>query len=60
MDIDDLRAAMTVVSFVAFLGIVAWAYGGGRKRTFEDAARLPFAHEPGEDSSAPRGSESDR
>ena len=49
MDIDDLRALMTVVSFVTFVGIIAWAYGRGRKRAFEDAARLPFADEPDED-----------
>jgi cytochrome c oxidase cbb3-type subunit 4 len=33
----------TVVAFVAFLGIVAWAYGRGRKKAFEDAANAPFA-----------------
>jgi len=48
MDIDDLRAVMTVVSFAAFLGIVLWAYGRGRKRTFDDAAQLPFIGEPAE------------
>ena len=48
MDIDDLRAVMTVVSFVAFLGIVLWACGRERKRTFDDAARLPFTDEPAE------------
>jgi cytochrome c oxidase cbb3-type subunit IV len=52
MDIDDLRAMMTVVSFVAFIAIVAWAYGRGRKRTFEDAALLPFSDEPSQDAAA--------
>ncbi len=43
MDIDDLRVVMTVLSFVAFLGIVAWAYSRKRKRDFDEAARLPFS-----------------
>ena len=60
MDIDDLRAVMTVVSFVAFLGIVAWAYGRGRKRMFEDAAWLPFTHEPAENFATLRGTEGER
>ena len=42
MDIDDLRAAMTVLSFVAFLAIVGWAYGRGRSGRFTAAAQLPF------------------
>ena len=42
MDIDDMRAAMTVLSFVAFLAIVAWAYGRGRSGRFGAAAKLPF------------------
>jgi cytochrome c oxidase cbb3-type subunit 4 len=48
MDIEDLRAAMTVVSFAAFLAIVAWAYGRGRSERFSAAARLPFDDEPGD------------
>ena len=60
MDIDDLRAVMTVVSFVAFLGIVAWAYGRGRKRTFEDAALLPFTQETEQDLAAIRTPERER
>jgi cytochrome c oxidase cbb3-type subunit 4 len=43
MDIDDLRVVMTVLSFVVFLGIVAWAYSRKRKRDFDEAARLPFS-----------------
>jgi cytochrome c oxidase cbb3-type subunit 4 len=33
----------TVVSFLAFLGIVAWAWSGRRRQAFEDAANAPFA-----------------
>ena len=43
MDINDLRVAMTVLAFIAFIGIVVWAYSRKRKRDFEEAARLPFS-----------------
>jgi cytochrome c oxidase cbb3-type subunit 4 len=33
----------TVLSFAAFLGIVAWAYSKRRARAFEEAAQAPFA-----------------
>ena len=42
MDINDLRSIVTVVSFVTFLGIVAWAFSGRRKAEFDEAARLPL------------------
>jgi cytochrome c oxidase cbb3-type subunit 4 len=38
-----LGVATTVLSFVAFLGIVAWAWGRGRRREFDEAANAPFA-----------------
>ena len=38
-----LGAATTVLAFVAFLGIVAWAWGSGRRQAFEEAANAPFA-----------------
>jgi cytochrome c oxidase cbb3-type subunit 4 len=39
MDINDIRAALTVASFLAFVGIVAWAYSSGSKQRFDRAAR---------------------
>lgn len=39
MDINDIRSLITVVSLVAFLGIVGWAYGSKRKDRFEQAAQ---------------------
>jgi len=39
MDINDLRAVLTVVSFIAFIGIVWWAFSAARKHRFERAAR---------------------
>jgi cytochrome c oxidase cbb3-type subunit IV len=45
MDINSIRIAVTVVSFVAFLGIFVWAYGRGAKRDFDEAALLPFTED---------------
>ena len=45
MDIDTLRSVITVLSFSAFVGIVLWAYSGGARRRFEEAALLPFAED---------------
>ena len=39
MDINDIRAALTVASFLAFVGIVVWAYSARRKQRFDRAAR---------------------
>lgn len=40
MDIQDLRSIVTVMSFIAFMGIVWWAYSAPRKAAFDEAARL--------------------
>ena len=41
---STLASAVTVISFVVFVGIVAWAYGSGRKRAVRGARRNePFA-----------------
>ena len=42
MDLNTLRSVTTVLSFVVFLGILAWAWSGRRGTDFEQAARLPF------------------
>ena len=55
MDINDLRVVITVLAFVAFLGIVVWAYSRKRKRDFDEAARLPFSDDDhGERAEDPR------
>jgi cytochrome c oxidase cbb3-type subunit 4 len=46
MDLNDVRIAWTVVSFLVFLAIVAWAYSRGARRSFDEAAQLPFLDEP--------------
>jgi len=38
-----LSSAMTVVAFVTFVGIVAWAYSRRRRDAFAQAANAPFA-----------------
>lgn len=48
MDVNDLRTVMLVLAFIAFAGIVAWAYSRRRKRDFEEAARLPFTDDEDE------------
>jgi len=45
MDINDIRSAITVISFVVFIAILVWAWSSKRTRAFEEAARLPFAED---------------
>jgi len=45
MDINDIRAWQTAVLMVSFIGIVIWAYSKRRKKSFDEAANLPFADE---------------
>lgn len=40
LDINDLRIAVTVLSFVTFVGICWWALSGRRTAAFAEAARL--------------------
>ena len=43
MDINDLRAAFSVIMFVLLAGIYVWAWSRNRKSDFNEAANLPFA-----------------
>ncbi len=45
MDINLVRSLLMIAAFVAFLGIVWWAYGAARKERFERDAQLPFGDE---------------
>jgi cytochrome c oxidase cbb3-type subunit IV len=40
---SSLASICTLISFVVFIGIVAWAYSGRRKQAFDAAALEPFA-----------------
>lgn len=42
MDVNTLRSVATVACFVAFVGIVVWAWSRRNAADFEQAARLPF------------------
>ena len=42
MDINTLRSIVTVLAFLAFIGIVVWAYARRNAKDFEEAAQLPF------------------
>lgn len=44
---DGASSAMTVISFVTFLGIMCWAYAPRNRAGFEQAAALPFLDEEG-------------
>lgn len=41
-DINTLRSAATVVSFITFIGILVWAFSRRNAADFEEAAKLPF------------------
>lgn len=45
MDVNDLRVIVTVLSFVTFIGIWAWAWSRKNREHFEEAAQLPFRDE---------------
>ncbi len=45
MDINTLRAVVTVVSFAIFIGIMRWAWSRRRDADFTEAANLPFTQD---------------
>ena len=45
VELNDIRAWHTVVLLIAFVGIIIWAYSKRRKKSFDEAANLPFADE---------------
>lgn len=50
MDVNTLRAGVTLLSLAVFVGIVAWAWSRKRRTAFDEAARLPLeAREAGSD-----------
>lgn len=42
LDITLMRVAITVLSFVIFIGICWWAWHPGNRTRFAQAARLPL------------------
>ena len=45
VDVNELRVAVTVMSFLAFIGIAVWAWSSRNLARFDEAAQLPFAAE---------------
>ena len=45
MDVNNLRVAVTLLSFVVFVGILAWAWSRRNAAGFAQAAQLPFLDE---------------
>lgn len=45
MDINDLRGISTAFLLFAFIGLCIWAFSKKRKKSFDEAANLPFADE---------------
>ncbi len=43
MDVNDLRITFTVLSLIAFLGLLGWVGLARHRAGFEEAAQLPFA-----------------
>jgi cytochrome c oxidase cbb3-type subunit IV len=56
MDINDLRTIVTVLSVLAFAGIVGWVFLRRNRKRFDEAAMLPFA----EDSTHPKPGQKDQ
>jgi cytochrome c oxidase cbb3-type subunit 4 len=42
MDVNDLRIAVTLLSFACFAGVVAWALARRNRPAFDEAALIPF------------------
>ena len=55
MDINDLRIAVTLVSLVLFIALVAHTWSRRRSAEYEAAAQLPFV-----DEEPPGGAQGDR
>jgi cytochrome c oxidase cbb3-type subunit 4 len=48
MNIDGItfvRIITTLMSFAFFIGIVIWAWSARNRKSFDEAARLPFEEE---------------
>ena len=45
MDVNTLRSAVTVITFILCIGIVMWSLSKRRTTEFEEAAQLPFGQD---------------
>jgi cytochrome c oxidase cbb3-type subunit 4 len=42
MDVGVIRGLITAALIVLFIALVFWAWSGKRRKTFEEAARMPL------------------
>ncbi len=42
MDMNILRVAVTIISFIVFVGILIWVWRHRNTSDFKEAANLPF------------------
>lgn len=56
MDINEIRTVVTLVSFLAFVGVVWWAYSARRASAFDRAARSVLEEPDDETAQAGKGS----
>jgi len=42
MDLNDFRSAVTLLSLLLFLALMAWTFWPTRREALDEAARLPF------------------
>jgi len=57
MDQGVVGSIFTVIVFVSFIGAVIWAFSSRNKKSFDEAANLPFADEE-QDQSTKKNQES--
>lgn len=60
MDINDLRGISTAFLLVVFIALVVWAYSSKQKKSFEEAANLPFEDEDATFGTERKASDSDK
>ena len=53
IDLNLMRAIVTLLSFLAFMGIVWWVMSRKRQAGFDEAARLPFMDEASDPATRP-------
>ncbi len=58
MDINDFRAWHTLVLLILFVGIWVWAWSAKRKKSFNEAANLPFADDSKHEATTKKDEES--
>ena len=47
MDVISFHSFWTVLTVVAFISLVIWAWSGSQKSAFNKAARMPLEDHPG-------------